>query len=441
MKTLFHFIVLVSLSGCSFLKPSVQHEDPEETAYSEEQSEETGDEAEDSQEFFEGSEEDDEDDFQEDEETVEDETEPEGEKKGFFARIFGWGDDETEDSDEENYQDDEENGDTDFEGDDSFDEESDTGDSEGDGFIEESTDDTLAPIDESSAEGETVSPEETSAEKGTEQPAQPSTESQSDLPPAPPAATTPSSTEAEEPAPKQFIPLKKIKAQTYTKGNYLVNSVYIARDKDTIESVSQKIYNEDHQEALYTINPHFRNRTLKVGDKVYYSSPRRPQDSSGILTYYEDMGISSQIHMIAAGQNIRAVSQSLLGHKDSWKEIWATNPGILSKGTVTESMELKYWSADAAAAHQEEVPAPEEAEMQEESPATDEEAMKPAEEPPSPDTNIPDPVKITENRKKGFNMGQLFLMGALAIAIIFSFMIIIKKRRKKREFDYTATNI
>ena len=425
MKTLFHFIFLVSLSGCSFLKPSVQHEDPEETAYSEEQSEETGDEDEDedSQEFFEGSEEDDEDDFQEEEETAEDETEPEEEKKGFFARIFGWGDDDTEDSDEEDFQDEEEDDDTDYsEDDDSFDEESDLRDSEDDDYIAESTDDSLAPIDESSTEGGTVSPEETSAE----QPAQPSAESQSDLPPA---AITPSPTEAEEPAPKQFIPLKKIKAQAYTKGNYLVNGVYIARGKDTIESVSQKIYNEDHQEVLYAINPHLRNRALKVGDKVYYSSPRRPQDSSGILTYYEDMGIPPQTHLIAAEQNIRSVSQSLLGHKDSWKEIWATNPGILSKGTVTKSMELKYWPADAAP--QEEVPAPEEAEMKEESSAFDDEDMKPAEEPPSPDTNIPDPVKITENRKKGFDMGQLFLMGALAIAIIFSFMIIIKKRRKK----------
>ena len=169
---------------------------------------------------------------------------------------------------------------------------------------------------------------------------------------------------AESPTQTKLVSVKKIKTRAYRKGAYLVNAVYIARSGDTIESVSQKIYNTNQQEVLYTINPHFQSKALKIGDKVYYNSPHRSQDSSRILIYYEELGIPSQTHMISAGQNIRSVSRNLLGHKDSWKEIWATNPNILSKGIVSEPKELRYWPEDAS------VPEPQ-AEIQEELPAVD----------------------------------------------------------------------
>jgi len=81
-----------------------------------------------------------------------------------------------------------------------------------------------------------------------------------------------------------------------------------------------------------------------VGDKVYYNSPQRPNDSQSLLTYYEDLSLSPQVYTIQAGENIRTISKNLLGNANSWKEIWATNPSIQSKGNVEDSYELRYWN-------------------------------------------------------------------------------------------------
>ena len=462
MKTLISFIVflsLVSLTGCSFLKAGVESEDPEETAYSEEIDEEEG---------YEG-------DFQEDEDiageeyedtaeeegleesdtTVEeegdgedlDEDEPEGKKKkGFFARLFGWGEDSEDLDEEEDFQEDEES--DDFEGDEDLDEytEDEAEESMEDGFAESSEKDDGA----ADTESDSVT---TEAPKPQEQPSTSTDEASTQSDVSPPSVTDTSSTELPAQIPN-LVSVKKIKTRAYRKGAYLVNAVYIARTGDSIESVSQKIYNANQQKVLYTINPHFRSRTLKVGDKIYYNSPHRPQDSSRILIYYEELGIPSQTHLISSGQNIRSVSRKLLGHKDSWKEIWATNPGILSKGIVSEPTELRYWPKDTSASlppapesHAEKLPSidqqPEIAGKQEGSEgktplALEGESDKTAQQPPA-DQEIPEPVAISENKK--LNIGQIFLIGAFAVAILFSLMMVFKKRRKQREFDYTATNI
>ena len=38
------------------------------------------------------------------------------------------------------------------------------------------------------------------------------------------------------------------------------------------------------------------------------------------------------------------VSETLLGDKDSWKEVWATNPHVESKDYIPAGIDLKYWT-------------------------------------------------------------------------------------------------
>lgn len=142
---------------------------------------------------------------------------------------------------------------------------------------------------------------------------------------------------------RAWVPVKKIADVPFRKNGVLVNSVYIARPGDTIDSVSQKIYGTDRTEDLYTVNPHFRTRQLKTGAKVYYNSPNRPGDETTLLTYYEDIGLSPEIYVTREGDNIRAVASELLGDENAWKEVWATNPNVESKGEVVAGLQLRYW--------------------------------------------------------------------------------------------------
>ena len=159
---------------------------------------------------------------------------------------------------------------------------------------------------------------------------------------------------------RTWVPVKKIAELPFRKSGVLVNAVYLAREGDTIDSVSQKVFgSSDRSEELLAINPHFVGKDLKVGDKVYYNSPSRPNDEQSLLTYYEDIGLSPEFYMTQTGDNIRQVSSQLLGHPDSWKEVWATNFGVESKGELDGGMQLKYWSsATAESARMAAAPAP-----------------------------------------------------------------------------------
>jgi hypothetical protein len=154
---------------------------------------------------------------------------------------------------------------------------------------------------------------------------------------------------SEPEAPKPMIPLQKAITTPYKHNGKNVNAIYVARDGDTAESVSQKIYGEDRAGELKKINPTLARREMKVGDKVYYSSPKRPDDEASVLTYYEDMGMVPEVYLSQPGDNIRTVSQNLLGPKDSWKEIWSLNPDVESKADLPEGTRLRYWPKDEAA--------------------------------------------------------------------------------------------
>ncbi len=142
---------------------------------------------------------------------------------------------------------------------------------------------------------------------------------------------------------KTWVPVKKVYQAPFRKNGILANGVYLVRPGDSINSVSTKIYGtSDREQELLRVNPTLM-RGPKVGDKVYYNSPQRPNDQNQILVYYEDFNIPSKAYTSQEKDNIRAVSMKLLGDKDSWKEIWATNPHVESKGQISAGIELKYW--------------------------------------------------------------------------------------------------
>lgn len=253
---------------------------------------------------------------------------------------------------------------------------------------------------------------------------------------------------------KKWISLKKIKLQAYTKGGFLVNAVYIAREGDTVESVAQKIFSSDESAQLYAINSYLKNRRrLKIGDKIYYQSPRRSQDDSRILFYFEDIQAEPKYYRIEKGQNIRKVASELLGSLGgSWKEIWATNPQLVSKGVVDESVEIKYWTEISAPIP----PTADNANMVAEESSTDESAPNNEEDvspaPPEIEESspeLPSPVaeeiESTANLNKmvkkifNFSIDNIILITLAAISLIMAF-VLSKRRRKKAEYDFTAAN-
>jgi hypothetical protein len=156
------------------------------------------------------------------------------------------------------------------------------------------------------------------------------------------------STETAAAAPAAYSPLVKVKDAAFQKKGALLNRVYLGRAGDTPKSVSKKIYGDaSHTKDLTAWNG-FLKRGVKTGDKIYYSSSHDPNDTR-MLTYYEDVGVQPSTYTTKEGDNIRKVAKQLLGSSDSWKEVWATNASVESKGDIPAGLELKYWPEGAAA--------------------------------------------------------------------------------------------
>ncbi len=144
--------------------------------------------------------------------------------------------------------------------------------------------------------------------------------------------------------------LQKVNPSPWQVGSVWANSVYFARPGDTMASVSKMIYgNESKVAELKKINPTLKSRSLKPGDKVYYNSPHRADDSQRMLTYYEDNGQQPEVYIAKKGDNLRKISKTLLGYDNAWKEVWASN-SVESKAKLEEGTELKYWRGGAVAA-------------------------------------------------------------------------------------------
>jgi hypothetical protein len=120
-----------------------------------------------------------------------------------------------------------------------------------------------------------------------------------------------------------------------------LNAVYIARPGDTFGKVSQIIFgSKDKVSHLRRSNSWISN--LKPGNKVYYNSPKRPDDNSRVLTYFEEEGMAPEVYVAQEGDNIRSVSKKLLGYDNAWQEIWSTN-SVVSRGDLQPGTELRFW--------------------------------------------------------------------------------------------------
>lgn len=145
------------------------------------------------------------------------------------------------------------------------------------------------------------------------------------------------------------VSLQKIPEKPMKKKGMILNSVYFARPNDTLASISQTIYGSDKVNDLKKANPSYAKKEPKPGDKVYYNSPNRPQDSEKMMTYFEDNGIASKTYTTQEGDDLKKISAKLLGYPNAWKEVWASN-SVDSKGKVEPGIELKYWDAAPVAA-------------------------------------------------------------------------------------------
>lgn len=144
---------------------------------------------------------------------------------------------------------------------------------------------------------------------------------------------------------QNLIPVVKIKTDPFFRNERLMNTVYIARPKDTLDGISQKIFGSDKSAQLQNDNPHL-SKGIDVGDKVYYTSPNRADDKTLLKVYYDDIGLESQKYVTGKGENIRQLGSKLLGFPDGWKEIWAINQNIDSKTILPAGTEIRYWTGE-----------------------------------------------------------------------------------------------
>jgi hypothetical protein len=150
--------------------------------------------------------------------------------------------------------------------------------------------------------------------------------------------------------PRTSISMKKISAVTpyQAKSGGWVNTVYIARPGEKLADISMKIFGADKTKDLKSIaeNSYLKSRSVRPGDKIYYVSPNRPDDSSRTILYYEDMGMVPETYVAKKGESLRKVSKELLGYDNAWKEMWASN-GVESKTTLKDGETLRYWKPGA----------------------------------------------------------------------------------------------
>jgi len=268
----------------------------------------------------------------------------------------------------------------------------------------------------------------------------------------------------ETPKKKTWIPLKKIPTQPWKQDGKWVNAVYIARDGEDLNQISVKIYRHTNLiEELKSFNPFLKRRDPKVGDKIYYNSPNRPNDRVKFSHYYEDNNQTAMTYDIQAGENIRTIATQLLGHKDSWKEVWATNPQVESKWNVNETVTLYYWPGSVEVLPPEPEPAeiPDHKEkmplVEEEPPTLDggEESADlamPEEVPqiPSPEPEIPpladNKIDTSSDDGSSFvskNVNKIKVVAIIGVLLILAafFIRMVRNRKNRADFDFSQTHI
>ncbi len=144
-------------------------------------------------------------------------------------------------------------------------------------------------------------------------------------------------------AAQEVVPLSKINKDPFFRNERLMNAVYLVRPNEDLGIISQKIYSEDKTSQLFADNPHL-SKGIETGDKVYYNSPKRPDDKKVILTYFEDNKMSPQYYLTRKGDDIKKIGREVLGHEDGCKEIWATNDTLQTQAQLPSGLKIRYWS-------------------------------------------------------------------------------------------------
>ena len=283
----------------------------------------------------------------------------------------------------------------------------------------------------------------------------------------------------ETPKKKTWVPLKKIPTKPWKQDGKWVNAVYIAREGDDLNQISIKIYGQTNlMEKLKSFNPFLKKRDPKVGDKIYYNSPNRPNDRVKFSHYYEDNNQTAMTYDIQSGENIRKIAMSLLGHEDSWKEIWATNPQVESKGNVNETVTVYYWlgsSAKIKDATPAPEPSPEEvladeseiadvADVDVDTDVENQDISVSEEEPPTLDGGM-DTADVSEEEapqlmpdeassetqsavdgegslfSKNMNKIKVIAIAGILLILAVFFIRMIRNRKNKADFDFSQTHI
>lgn len=287
--------------------------------------------------------------------------------------------------------------------------------------------------------------------------------------------TTTTTGESEE-APKATVPLQKVATTPWKVGKVWANTVYFARPGDSLSSISTMIYGSDKSKELKKINPTYQSRSVKPGDKVYYNSPHRPEDSARIITYYEDNGLAPDVYVAKEGDNIRAVSKDILGYEGAWKEVWSSN-SVDSKGEIPAGTELRYWKGGVVAQApsqelgapteqapppppqdmaqvspppppveqmpppdmaQNELPPPPmpEQEMVPPPPPQDMAQMPPPPPPPPEVINPPAPAAAGEETPTGMDNDTTMALGIVGLAAAgLAILMVVRKKRRQRELE------
>lgn len=284
--------------------------------------------------------------------------------------------------------------------------------------------------------------------------------------------TSTASVEPPREEPKPVVSYRKIEHTPWKESGKILNTVYVARDGDSWASVSQMIYGSEKPGMLKKMNPAIKGRKLKVGDKVYYNSPHRPDDETKVLTYFEDSGIAPEVYIAKSGDNLKKVAKELYGTEQGWKELYAIND-FESKGALDEGTQIKYWRTAVATPKTEvaaaEVPAappaptaempPPPAEMAPPPPPPDMAANEMAPPPPPPDMAAnemappppPPPVEAVapppppppSMAKKNHNEAgegnleddQMTTLAGGAVVAVALALFMIMRRRRKRELE------
>lgn len=154
------------------------------------------------------------------------------------------------------------------------------------------------------------------------------------------------------PVAKAGSALKKIATTSpYKLGDGWVNTVYVARSGEKLKQISQTIFGSDKSKDLKAIaeNSYLKSRSVKAGDKIYYVSPNRPDDSTKTILYYEDVGMVPETYTAKSGDHLKKVAKKLLGSEKSWVELWTSN-SVESKDKLAEGETLKYWKSASSIA-------------------------------------------------------------------------------------------